>query len=127
MPNEQDHGVREPGFSTVEIEAQFDLYYRMNLVVTAVHARDHVRRTETDFLAKVTAMSLLADGIVNAIDGRSTGREWRTVRHGFRGNRAVVADEDRRCCDCGAIRPRPFSHCYEHRRPSVLLGGGSHE
>lgn len=104
---------------TREVERHFDLMDRLRAVQTCIHARDYLANS-VPWLTNVPVMhavSLLGDGIINAIDGRSTGREFRTVRfrYGTNDPGQPVAEQDRRCQSCGAVDYESFSHCWQHR------------
>lgn len=102
---------------TENIERRYSLHDRYLAVRTFVHAIDYIAKTEPDFLIRANSQMTLQDGIYNALDHRATGREWRNIRHGYNNERdgpqpPTEAEEDRRCERCGAIRPKPFSHCH---------------
>ena len=105
---------------TETIERWFDLSDRFVAVKTFIHAFDYLYKEYGNVRIDILqACSIIADGIKNAIDGRSTGYEWRVIRHSYKLDRdgpepPEVALEDRRCERCGAVRPRPFTHCFEH-------------
>ncbi len=110
--------MSQPQFSQSQIDRFYSLSERYAAIKTAVHALDHVARTNpTMSLDRLNACELLMDGIANAFDGRATGKEWRTIRHTYRSERDgpnPPTPEDRRCQRCGAIDPAPFSRCGEH-------------
>lgn len=106
---------------TREIERRFSLHCRCAAVKTLVHAMDWIRNdlNGIGLLDRINALELLSDGIMNALDGRSTGREFRTLRHSAMSrldpqNHPTVAEDDRRCHYCGAVCPEPFSQCSSH-------------
>jgi len=103
--------------TTQQIEMLYSLADRTKAVMTAVHAMDHIRKVETDFLARLNALELLRDGVANALDGRSTGGEWRNVRWKYKIERDGSQPQipaDRRCQACGFPDPVPFQHCHQH-------------
>lgn len=104
---------------TAEVERRFSLFDRFAAVKTMMHAYDYLREAPLSFVDRVNARETIADGIINVIDGRTTGREFRTARHSYLAkhdpqNHPVVAVKDRRCQDCGEVNPEPFSHCWQH-------------
>jgi hypothetical protein len=116
--------ARDAYRTTSEIERQYSLLDRRRTVEMVIHAIDYIRNSDHKFIDKVNAVSILCDGIENAIDGRATGEEWRTVRHGYRPNRDGAqppVPKDRRCQECGGINTSGFSYCYSHRRAGMLL------
>lgn len=54
---------------------------RTDLLIFAIHARDHVLAQRDGYLARCNAAELLMDGIQNALDPLATGLEWWTLRH----------------------------------------------
>lgn len=118
---------------TTRIERRYSLLDRYEAVRTFIHAISYLAEPSRSFnVETVNAQSILRDGIMNAIDHRSTGREWRNVRHGYHNERdgpypPTVAEVDRRCDRCGAERPKPFSHCYsrDHRDAALPLEGAN--
>ena len=107
---------------TREVEREFNLNDRFHAVQTLVHALDYVRLSDHKMLDRVNANEIMADGIKNAIDGRATGFEHRTVRHTYRNARdgaKLPAVRDRRCERCGAVDAPYFTHCYDHAPPRL--------
>ena len=100
---------------TADIEKRFSLLDRAVCVRTMVNAINFVIEHRDGVGA-----ALLVDGIKNALDGRSTGREFRTMRHAARSlhdpqHFPVIAEQDRRCQNCGAPGPfgvKPCTECH---------------
>lgn len=107
--------------TTAQIEQRFDLFTRLKAIETFVHAKDYLKgpkAPERDFQTRTNALELLNDGIKNALDGRATGFEWRTLRHRYNEERdgpIPPIERDRRCQLCGAVDPEPFTDCSKHR------------
>ncbi len=105
---------------TILIAREFSLFARFIAIKTMMHAYDHIAAGAASVTDRANALELIADGIQNALDERSTGREFRTLRHSYLAktdpqNHPVVADADRRCQKCGAVNPKGFSQCWDHR------------
>lgn len=103
--------------STSQIEQRYNLSDRLFAVKTFVHACDYLHKEYGWSIGHINACEILMDGIKNALDGRATGDEWRNVRHGYNSERdgpEPPEGRDRRCQDCGAINPIPFTHCFRH-------------
>lgn len=104
------------GSATENVERRYSLHDRYLAVRTFVHAIDHLSKQQFPFDVHANAQSILRDGIYNALDHRSTGREWRNVRHTYNNERdgrqpPEVADGDRRCEQCGAPNYVSFTRC----------------
>lgn len=113
--------------SQIEIERFYCLTVRRQAVTTMVHAMDYLTAQSGLYgwsMSAYAALELLNDGIKNAIDHRSTGFEFRTLRHTRQavqdpGNYPKVEERNRRCQQCGGITPKPFSRCphIEQEKP----------
>lgn len=108
------------------IERTYSLWQRAMAVISLVHALDYLDQGPLQFsIDIIQARSILVDGIENALDHRATGWEFRTLRHSRMAkqdpqNYPQVKNEDRRCQECGAVDPTPFSRC-----PHTTTGGAS--
>lgn len=105
-----------PSAETRAVERERTLFERYLAVKACVHAIDHPT-TGNRVWSELGAVQLLRDGIINALDGRSTGREYRTIRHTYRNGRdgpipPAISGDDQRCQECGAVGYGP---CAEHR------------
>lgn len=111
---------------TENIERRHSLHDRYIAIRTCVRAIAYIAEHQPDFLIRANAQMILQDGIMNALDHRATGREWRNIRHRYNNERdgphpPTEAEEDRRCERCGAIQPTPFTHC--HAKNHVVKSG----
>lgn len=109
--------ARLRNLSTEQIEESHNLDDRVRAAVTIIHALDYLRESGGLSVPRVRAMTLLQDGLKNALDGRSTGEEWRSVRHAYcveRDGPSPPKARDLRCYACGAVDPDPFSLCGHH-------------
>ena len=115
-------------FTQQEIEWRYKYSDRIRAVITMVHARDYLlayftvrNPAEYPNQSHVNAIEILNDGILNAIDGRATGNEFRTLRHSYLAhtdpqNYPSATDRDPRCQQCGYVDPLPFTHCPHQKR-----------
>jgi hypothetical protein len=102
------------------IERAYSLEDRVLAVKMMVHAADYLRSQEMGLCELLRSSALIRDGIINALDHRATGFEFRTLRHIRQAIQdpqhfPVVLKEHRRCQNCGFERPVAFERCHDHR------------
>lgn len=118
-----------PSAETRAVERERTLFERYMAVKAFVHAIDYLTTGNRGW-GELGAVELLRDGIINAIDGRSTGREHRTIRHTYRNERdgpipPAISGDDQRCQKCGAVG---YGSCTEHHHHQLVTStdtGGS--
>jgi hypothetical protein len=118
MPSELMTRYADFWTRTENIERRYSLYDRYAVVRTCVHAIAYIADLHLPFDIKANAQMILSDGVMNALDHRSTGREWRNIRHGYSNERdgpnpPQEAEEDRRCENCGAPNYVSFTRCND--------------